>query len=935
VSTNFLRKTGQLFRGLAIAALVVAGLATTASAETLLMPNRDARRNTPVIVWGVTTLANGSAFTLDYGDGSPVQAGNVGDRSFLAFSHNYATAGNYTATLTVGGIETATVKLQVFDPALLTADANRSLGINMAIEDGLRYLWTQQTNRGNFDTTSVTAWSGSYPVSYTSLVTLAFQNHGYGLPTDGSAPTGLYPKYLVRRGLNYVISNLSQRALGAQPAGNPCIGSGADCVGLQHSQDGFHDAYTTSVAMLSIAGSGSMARVNTEVGGYVSGKTYGEILQRMANSLIWGQIDIGNSGRGGWFYGFNNGNSSDGSTVGWAYLALMDAEAAGITVPAWVKTEAAFGVTANLNNNGSFDYQSDNNPNSLNSVGMEKGGIGLQGLFFTGETSGPRVENVKKYLSDRWSGFNDGSWSCGGASQNKGCAYSMFNAFKGLKLQGVTTLPGVTRAAGPGAQPAGDWYADYQDWLVANQTAANTTGGGYWGSMGFSCCDNSSVAVRVAIGELILSPVALVLPDEQKFSTVGLTPATNSAIEGGTHTVTAHAESTGGSPVPGATVNFTILSGPNAGLTGTGTTDASGNATFTYTDGGPEGTTGQDLIQAKIGTLTSNTVEMNWLPNNQPPVAVDDAFSTSEDTALSATVIGNDSDPNGDTLIVSLVTGTSNGTLVLNADGTFTYTPNANFNGSDSFTYKVNDGTVDGNTATVTITVNPVNDPPVAANDAASTNEDTPVNGTVLPNDSDIDGDMLTVSLVSGPSHGTVILNPNGTFTYAPALNFNGVDTFTYVANDGSANSNVATVTITVTPVNDNPVCSVTGGITEIWPPNHKLVAVPLSGGSDVDGDALTIKVTSIRQDEPTNTQGDGNTSVDAAGIGTSVAQVRAERAGTPKAPGNGRMYHINYTVTDGAGGSCGGTVKVGVPHDQGKGSVVIDGGPLFNSLGF
>jgi hypothetical protein len=185
------------------------------------------------------------------------------------------------------------------------------------------------------------------------------------------------------------------------------------------------------------------------------------------------------------------------------------------------------------------------------------------------------------------------------------------------------------------------------------------------------------------------------------------------------------------------------------------------------------------------------------------------------------------------------------------------------------------------------------------------------------------------------PSSGLLVLNPNGTFDYVPALNFNGTVTFTYLVNDGNANSNVATVTIVVAPVNDTPECSVSGSLTEIWPPNHKLVPVALSGATDVDGDTLTTKVVSIYQDEPTNTQGDGNTSVDAAGIGTSVAQVRAERSGTPRTPGNGRMYHINYTVTDGAGGSCSGTVNVGVPHDQGRGRVVIDGGALFNSLGF
>jgi hypothetical protein len=119
---------------------------------------------------------------------------------------------------------------------------------------------------------------------------------------------------------------------------------------------------------------------------------------------------------------------------------------------------------------------------------------------------------------------------------------------------------------------------------------------------------------------LILSPVALVLPDPILFSTVGLSPATASAPELGTHTVTATATSTGGTPVPGATVNFGILTGPNTGLTGTGTTGALGTATFTYTDGGPSGTIGKDTIQASIGALLSNIVEMNWTGEGNPPI---------------------------------------------------------------------------------------------------------------------------------------------------------------------------------------------------------------------------------------------------------------------------------------------------------------------------
>jgi VCBS repeat-containing protein len=278
-----------------------------------------------------------------------------------------------------------------------------------------------------------------------------------------------------------------------------------------------------------------------------------------------------------------------------------------------------------------------------------------------------------------------------------------------------------------------------------------------------------------------------------------------------------------------------------------------------------------------------------------------------------------------------LATPPSNGTAVVNPDGTFTYTPNANFNGSDSFTYTVDDGNGGTDTATVIITINAVNDPPVADPLSLSTNEDTPLLGNVPVHD--VDGDTLTVTLVTGVSHGTLVLNSNGSFAYTPALNYNGPDNFTYQVSDGHGGVAGGTVNITVVPVNDNPVCVVSPDVDEIWPPNHQMVPISLSGATDVDGNPVTLLVTSIFQDEPTNTVGDGNTTIDATGVGTSAPSVRAERSGTPKTPGDGRVYHINFTGSDGAGGSCTGEVTVGVPHDQGSRRTLIDNGPLYNSV--
>src|SRR5206468_315573 len=206
------------------------------------------------------------------------------------------------------------------------------------------------------------------------------------------------------------------------------------------------------------------------------------------------------------------------------------------------------------------------------------------------------------------------------------------------------------------------------------------------------------------------------------------------------------------------------------------------------------------------GTLDSNTATVTIVVTavNGGPGTVNDSYSTAEDTPLTIGapgVLGNDTDPEGDALTAILVSGPSHGTLTLNPNGGFSYTPAANYNGLDSFSYKANDGTADSNVATVTITISPVNDAPAAANNNYSTNEDATltVNAPgVLANDSDIDSAALTAIKMSNPAHGTVTLNANGSFVYTPSANYHGPDSFTYAANDGTSNSAIATVTISV-----------------------------------------------------------------------------------------------------------------------------------------
>ena len=192
---------------------------------------------------------------------------------------------------------------------------------------------------------------------------------------------------------------------------------------------------------------------------------------------------------------------------------------------------------------------------------------------------------------------------------------------------------------------------------------------------------------------------------------------------------------------------------------------------------------------------------------NGPPVAVDDASTTAEDTAIVIRVLDNDSDVDGDSLSVIEVSTPSNGSVAVTGAGTtVTYTPNANFHGSDLFTYKVSDGNGGTDTATVTVIVTSVNDPPVAVSDSTTTDEDRAIVIRVLDNDTDADGGALSVTAVSVPSNGrAAIRNAGATVTYTPNSSFHGSDSFTYTVSDGNGGTDTGTVTVTVTAVDDEP----------------------------------------------------------------------------------------------------------------------------------
>jgi len=237
--------------------------------------------------------------------------------------------------------------------------------------------------------------------------------------------------------------------------------------------------------------------------------------------------------------------------------------------------------------------------------------------------------------------------------------------------------------------------------------------------------------------------------------------------------------------------------------------------------------------------------------SNTAPVAAADCYTTNEDTPLTVILPGllaNDSDADGNTLTAVLVAGPAHGTLTLNANGSFTYTPNANFNGDDTFTYRANDGTANSNIATVAITVCPINDAPVASNDNYVTNQNTPLTVTVpgvLANDTDVEGSALTAILNSGPSHGTLTLNANGSFTYTATTGYTGSDSFTYRASDGTTTSAIAMVTITVNAVANAPLVTAPASIT--------IAATSAAGASGITSQLLATFLASGSAVDPTD----------------------------------------------------------------------------------
>ncbi|WP_178119496.1 retention module-containing protein [Pseudomonas sp. SCB32] len=338
--------------------------------------------------------------------------------------------------------------------------------------------------------------------------------------------------------------------------------------------------------------------------------------------------------------------------------------------------------------------------------------------------------------------------------------------------------------------------------------------------------------------------------------------------------------------------------GQTATINGVGSLVINANGSFTFTPAqNYNGPVPSATYTVSDGRLTDSAQLSfgNVSPVNDAPVTADQSRTTAEDTPVSGRIVATDVDH--DTLSYTLKPGSepTHGSLVLNpATGEYTYTPAKDYNGTDSFIVVVSDGHGGSVESVVKLNVTPVNDAPETADQSRATPEDTPVSGQIVA--TDVDHDTLSYTLKPGsePTHGTLVLNPaTGEYTYTPAKDYNGADSFTVVVSDGHGGSVESVVTLNVTPVNDAPIAANDGpiAVTEDTPATGNV----LTNDHDVDGDALTVTGFSFGG----NSYAAGQTAT-INGVGSLVINGDGSFTFTPAQDYNGPVPTATYTVSDG-----------------------------------
>jgi len=405
----------------------------------------------------------------------------------------------------------------------------------------------------------------------------------------------------------------------------------------------------------------------------------------------------------------------------------------------------------------------------------------------------------------------------------------------------VNSTPQPGAITGTASVCAGSTGVSYSVSAVANTTynwtysgtGATIASGGGTNSISVNYASNATVGTWsvVATGPNTCPS----LP--QTFAVTAVNASPTVAAITGTSTVAVGSTTTLANTTAGGVWSSSNTSIATVNSTGAVTGVAAGDATISYT----VTSGGCSAIATKVITVSAG---------NTPPVAVADSYTVARGGTLTQTTPGvliNDTDAENSTLTAVLVLGPANGTLTLNSNGSFTYVHNGTNTFFDSFTYKANDGTNDGNTVNVNITISATNNAPIAQNDTYTVAH----NGTtmiaapgVLNNDTDLNSDPITAIIVTGPVHGTLTLNSNGSFTYINNGGSATSDSFTYKVNDGKVDGNTVTVTLNIVRPNQAPLAvadtynTSKGSVLTVSAPGV------LGNDSDADGNSITaIKV--------------------------------------------------------------------------------------------
>ncbi|TAK74984.1 MAG: tandem-95 repeat protein, partial [Aquabacterium sp.] len=356
------------------------------------------------------------------------------------------------------------------------------------------------------------------------------------------------------------------------------------------------------------------------------------------------------------------------------------------------------------------------------------------------------------------------------------------------------------------------------------------------------------------------------------------------------------------------------------------------------------------------GGSATTTLTITLIGSNDAPVAVADTGTLAEDSSLTFDPRSNDSDVDGEALTVTQVAGQAiavgspvtlaQGTVALNNDGTLTFTPTANYNGPVNFSYTVSDGTATAS-STVSLTVTPVNDPPVAGSDFVSAVEDTPITFDPRANDSDVDGDTLSITTVNGQAiavgspvaiaQGSISLGSDGRLTFTPAADYNGSFSLPYTISDGHGGSASASITINVAAVNDNPVARADAGslgedsTLTISAANGVIQSGASAAGRDTDVDGDTLSVSAVSFGATTGTVGSalagayGSLTLNANGSYSYVPGAAAQALDD----GEFATETFSYTVSDGHGGTSTTTLTITLIGSNDGPVAVADSGSL------